>query len=261
MPIARLSGCDLHYELDGDTRLPVLVLSNALGTHLGMWAPQIADLQQRFRVLRYDTRGHGRSSVPTGEYRLDQLGGDVIGLLDLLGIARAHFCGLSMGGLTGMWLATHQPQRIDKLVLSNTAARVGSHDVWQERIATVLAQGMGTLIPNIIDRWFTKTYQAAQPDAVAAIVDMLQRAPIAGYAANCAALRDADLRGDLGRIQAPTLVITGKHDGSIAASEGRMLAAGIAGAHHVELDAAHLSNWERSAQFTEAVVASLCRKA
>ncbi|MFC7514899.1 3-oxoadipate enol-lactonase [Herbaspirillum sp. GCM10030257] len=244
----------LHYEVDGQEGRPWLILSNSLGTHLEMWAPQMAALRSRFRVLRYDTRGHGMSAVPEGPYSVEQLGRDVVALMDELGIARAHFCGLSMGGMTGMWLGVHAAERIDRLVLCNTSALIGPAEVWNTRIAKVNSEGMDAIVPAVIDRWFTPAYQQRAPQEVAQVRDMLLQTPADGYTANCAAVRDMDQRADIAGIKAPTLVIAGTHDLATPAKDGKAVADSIPGARYVELDAAHLSNWEQAERFTATLV-------
>ncbi|HYG45093.1 MAG TPA: 3-oxoadipate enol-lactonase [Bordetella sp.] len=253
MPYADLDNVRLYYVIDGPADAPVLVLSNSLGTCADMWARQVPALSQSFRVLRYDTRGHGKSSVPAGEYSFAQLAGDVAGLLDHLDIARADFCGLSMGGPTGLQLALDHPQRVRKLVLCNTAARIGSVDSWSTRIATVAQDGLENMAPAVVERWLSPAYRAAEPGLTQVLVDMLRRTSNEGYSANCAALRDADLRGRLGEIKAPTLVIAGTQDPAATPQDGRDLAAGIAGARYVELDTSHISNWEQPEAYTRAV--------
>lgn len=244
----------LHYTVDGAADAPVLVLSNSLGTDLTMWAPQMAALSAQFRVLRYDTRGHGQSGVPCGPYSVAQLGQDVIDLLDHLDIACAHFCGLSMGGMTGMWLGIHHPARIGRLVLANTAAQIGTPEAWNSRIATVNSSGMAAIIPGVIERWFTPAFRERAPDTVAAISAGLLATVPAGYVANCAAVRDMDQRDTVAAIRAPTLVISGTHDLATPPAGGQFVATHIAGAATIELDAAHLSNIEQPALFTQAVL-------
>lgn len=257
MPFAQLPDVSLHYELEGPDDTPILALSNSLGTDLSMWAVQMPVLLAHFRVLRYDTRGHGQSGVPTGDYSLEQLGGDVIGLLDHLNIHRAHFCGISMGGLTGMWLGVHHPERIGRLVLANTAARIGSGESWQARIDAVRSGGMAALAPAIIERWYTPGYRSRCAAAVAPFQEALAATSADGYASCCAALRDADLRVALPRVALPTLVIAGTHDNSTPAADGRAVAAQIEGARYVELDAAHISNQEQAGAFSAAVLSFL----
>lgn len=259
MPYAELSDVRLHYQLDGDEHLPVLVLSNSLGTNFGMWDPQVPAFTQHFRVLRYDTRGHGQSSVPQGPYTIGQLGGDVIGLLDHLGIGKASFCGLSMGGITGMWLGVNQPQRLDKLVLCNTAAYIGPPENWTNRAAAVERDGVASIAAAVVDKWLTPAYAAQQPALVASLKSMLGASPAAGYAANCLAVRDADLRGEIHKIDLPTLVIAGSGDLPTPPRDGVFLAQTIPGAHYVELDAAHISNLEQVEPFSRVVLDFLAR--
>ena len=259
MPFADLSDVRLHYRLDGAGHLPVLVLSNSLGTSLDMWAPQVDAFSQHFRVLRYDTRGHGQSSVPPGPYSIAQLGGDVIGLLDQLGIGQASFCGLSMGGITGMWLALNHAPRLRKLVLCNTAAYIGPPENWTSRAAAVERDGVASIAAAVVDKWLTPAYAAAHPELVASLRAMLGASPAAGYAANCLAVRDADLRAEIAGIATPTLVIAGSGDLPTPPRDGVYLAQTIPGAHYVELEAAHLSNLEQAQAFSKVVVDFLAR--
>jgi 3-oxoadipate enol-lactonase len=243
-------GVTIYYTIEGPADAPVLLMSNSLGTSLEMWDPQARALSDEFRVLRYDTRGHGRSSVPPGPYSIAQLGEDMRHLLDHLGIARAHVCGLSMGGITAMWLAIHHPERIDRLVLSNTAAWIGPASNWTDRAAAVERDGVASIAAAVVAKWLTPGYAAAHPDQVASLQAMLGAMPAAGYAANCLAVRDSDLRTAVGGIRAPTLVISGSGDLPTPPADGRFLAEQIAGARYVELDAAHLSNQQLPEQFS-----------
>ena len=247
-----------HYELTGPEG-PVLVFSNSLGTDFSMWDPQMAELGPRFRILRYDTRGHGQSSVTPGDYTIEQLARDVLGLLDALGLDRVHFCGLSMGGMIGMWLAVHAPNRLHRLVLGNTAARIGTTEIWNARIATVRKNGMSAVASTVIERWFTPSFRELFPEKVAAAQKMLEASPPEGYAACCAAIRDMDQRESVAQIKVPTLVIHGAKDPVMPAAEARFLVEHISGAANVELNAAHLSNVEESGAFTEAVSHFLSR--
>lgn len=250
-------GVSLHYRLDGPESAPVLVLSNSLGTNLEMWEPQMPALVQRYRVLRYDTRGHGLSGLPPAPYRVDRLGKDVVALLDALNIPEAMFCGLSMGGMTGMWLGVNAPQRFTRLVLCNTAAKIGAPEVWNARIAAVEKGGTAAVVPGVIQRWFTEGFVKAQPAAVERIAAMLQATSAAGYNAACGAVRDMDQRESIAAIRLPTLVIAGTHDLSTAAADGKAVADKIPGARYVELPAAHLSNVEVAADFTAALTGFL----
>lgn len=253
MPILENAGVRLNYLVEGREDAPWLILSNSLGTTLEMWAPQMPELLQHFRVLRYDTRGHGASSIPSGPYTIDQLGGDVVALMDALGIDRAHFCGLSMGGMTGIWMGIHQARRLNRLVLCNTAALIGPAATWNTRIEKVRNEGMEAIVPAVIDRWFTQAYVGRASSEVAKVSAMLQATDREGYAANCAAVRDMDQRDATSTIAVPTLVITGTHDLATSAKDGKWLSEQIPGAQYLELDAAHLSNWEQAEQFTRGV--------
>jgi 3-oxoadipate enol-lactonase len=250
-------GCRLAYALAGPDEAPGVVLSNSLGTDRGLWDPQIDALSRRYRVLRYDTRGHGASDAPPGDYTLARLGRDVLSLMDGAGMARAHVAGVSIGGLTALWLGVHAPSRVQRLVLANTAARIGSVASWTERMRLVQAEELASLGDVTMERWFTAAFRAAQPATVARIRATLLGTPVAGYLGCCAALRDADLRADLNRVGAPSLVITGTHDPATPAADGAWLAGTIAGGALVELDAAHLSNIERAEAFTDAVLTFL----
>ncbi|AZG16621.1 3-oxoadipate enol-lactonase [Cupriavidus pauculus] len=255
MPIE--PGRQLHYVIEGDADKPVLVMSNSLGTTLEMWDPQMPALTQNYRVLRYDARGHGRSALPAGSFDMAELAADVIAVMDHAGVARAHFCGLSMGGMTGMVLARHHASRFGRFVLANTAALIGPASVWDTRIATVQRDGMAAIVDGVLARWFTDHYLLTRRDELAPVRRMLDTASPAGYTANCAAVRDADLRGLLGAIDAPVLVIAGEHDLATTPAQGREVAASIPGAQYAALPAAHLSNWELPEAFGNAVVGFL----
>ncbi len=257
MPEIDIHGERFHYRFDGPADAPVLVLTHSLGTDLELWQPQVEAFSRRFRVLRHDCRGHGGSVVsPTG-YGIDRLGRDVLGLLDGLGIARAHHCGLSMGGMVGLWLGINAPERLERLVLSNTAAKIGSAELWNNRIAQVEQDGMAAVTLPVLERWFTADFRAAAPDRVERVAALLRACPAAGYAASCAAIRDMDFRDHVGRIRVPTLVIAGTDDTATPPEDGRFLAGRIEGARYVELPAPHLSNIETPERFAEAVLAFL----
>lgn len=244
----------LHYVLSGPTDAPVVVLSNSLGTTLDMWAPQVDALSDAFRVLRYDTRGHGASEVPDPPYTIDELGGDVLALLDSLGIERAHYIGLSLGGLTGQWLAVHAPSRIDKLVLSNTAARLGTTEGWRARAALARSKGLDAIASGSPARWVTPEFAAAQPAAVEALIARLRTLSPKGYAACCEALANTDLRDCIDRIGCPTLVIAGEYDPVTTVSDAQFIVEHIRDAQHVMLPASHLSNVESAQAFNQAVL-------
>ena len=252
-----VDGARIHYRVEGPDTAPVLMLSNSLGTDLTMWDPQIAALARGWRVLRYDTRGHGESSAPPGPYTIERLGRDVLGILDGLAIERAHFCGLSMGGMIGMWLGVNAPARIGKLALCNTAARIGPPERWNTRIEAIRANGMASIARGIMQVWFSPAFHERDPAAIDAIRRKFERIGPDGYIACCEAVRDMDQRDAIAAIRAPTLVIAGSVDGSTPPVEGRFLADRIPGARYVELTAAHLSNIEAAPRFTEALTAFL----
>ena len=254
MPVLDIDGESFHYRLDGPAEAPVLVLTHSLGTDLTLWQPQMAAFSRRFRVLRHDCRGHGGSVVSPSGYGIERLGRDVLGLLDGLGIARAHYCGLSMGGMVGLWLGLHAPERLERLALCNTAARIGGAELWNGRIQAVMRDGMEAVIQPVLERWFTAGFLAAAPAEVAAVAAMLRACPAAGYAASCAAIRDMDRRDEVGRIRVPTLVIAGSHDSATPPQDARLLAERIGGARYEEWPAPHLSNIETPERFTATVL-------
>lgn len=247
-------GCRIRYRLDGASSAPVLMLSNSLGTPLEMWEPQVKGFTERFQVLRYDSRGHGGSDVPPGEYTIERLGRDALALLDLLRFSRASFCGLSMGGMVGMWLGVHAPERIDRLVLSNTAAIQGSAQLWNDRIDAVRARGMAAVVEATLERWFTPAFREAQHDTIESVRAMILSTPAEGYANCCAAIREMDQRSSLPRIGAPTLVVVGACDSGTTPAQGEAIAAAIPGSKLLTLDAAHLSNVEQATTFTADVL-------
>lgn len=259
--IAKMSdNMSIAWRLDGADDAPVILLSNSLGTTHTMWDRQMPDFASRFRVLRYDTRGHGASSVPLGGYGLDRLGRDAVELLDTLKIQRAHFCGVSLGGMTGQWLGVHAADRLDRLVLANTAPYMGPPSAWQHRIETVLdvgSGGMATIADAVIERWFTADFLAAEPALIVKIRTELIACSEQGYAGCCAAIRDMDLRPILQLIDRPTLVITGLSDPATPPDQGAAIARAIPGAHCIDLDAAHLSNIEHPTAFNAAVLSFL----
>ena len=253
----RGNGIDLRARIDGPDGAPWLVLSNSLGAALEMWEPQVAAFSREYRVLRYDTRGHGQSAAPPGPYTIDLLGSDVVGLLDTLGIRRAHFCGLSMGGATGMWLAVHAVARIDRLVLCNTMPWLGPPEAMDARIATIRREGMAALVEGILQRWFTEDAITHHPEAVERTRQTLLKTPVGGYIGCCEALRDMDQRADLARITSPTFVIAGTHDPAPTPEVARAWASTIPGARFLELPAAHLSSIGAAGEFNQQVLTFL----
>lgn len=254
MPYLDHAGARLFYTVDGPEAAPAIIFSNSLGTDHTMWEPQAAALAGRFRVVRYDTRGHGRSTAPGDAFTVEQLGQDVIAILDALGIGQAVFCGLSMGGLTGMWLGIHAPERFSRIVLANTAAKIGNAEGWNTRIDTVLRDGMSVMVAPSVERWFTPGFAATADRALDGLRSVLAGLDPRGYAASCAAVRDADFRETVPSIPVPVLVVAGSQDPSTTAQEGRALADAIPGARFIELPAAHISSFEQPGRFTAALI-------
>jgi 3-oxoadipate enol-lactonase len=257
MPFAQLKDGRLHYEISGPPSAPALVFSNSLGATLSMWDSQALVFEKKFRVLRYDTRGHGQSSATPGPYTIEQLGRDVLALLDELRFDRVNFCGLSMGGQTGMWFALNAAARLNKLILCNTAAKIGTPEMWNTRIEAAIKGGMKSISTAVMERWFSADFRSNSPEVIAAIKQSFERTNLEGYAANCAAIRDFDARETIAAIRMPTLVISGTHDVATTPADGRYLADHIPGARYVELNAAHLSNIETSDRFNTELSAFL----
>jgi 3-oxoadipate enol-lactonase len=249
---------DLNYLLEGPEDAPVLVLSNSLGTAMEMWDAQAPALRERFRLLRYDTRGHGGSPAPPGPYEIGDLGRDVIHLLDRLGIERASFCGLSVGGMTGMWLAAEAPERVERLVLLCTSALLGPKSVWDGRIATATERGMAALVDGVIERWFTPAFRAENPEVVGKMARTLRETDPGGYAGCCAAIRDMDLRDRLPSVEASTLVVSGAEDPATPPEHGGLIADAIPGARfEVVPDDAHIANVEQPEKVTQLILTHL----
>jgi 3-oxoadipate enol-lactonase len=244
----------VFFRVDGDPGAPPLVLSSSLGTDHRMWDGQMEAFIQDFRVIRYDGRGHGQSDAPEGPYTIEDLAQDVLGLMDELHVGRANFCGLSLGGIVGQWIGIHAPDRLNRLILANTAARIGPPEAWDQRIATVTADGMKPVAEAVVARWFTPGFRKRNSQTVAAVKQLLLAADPAGYAATCAAIRDVDFRSDVGTITTPTLVIVGRDDPVTTPEDAKFLVDAIDGAWGKVLDAAHLSNVEQSAAFNDAVL-------
>jgi 3-oxoadipate enol-lactonase len=253
MPTIDADGTPINIEIAGPADAPPLMLSNSLGTDLHMWDEQAAALKERFRLIRYDTRGHGKSGAPAGPYSMERLGRDVLKVLSALGILRVHWCGLSMGGMTGMWLARHAPECIDRLVLANTAAKSANPDMWNMRIRAVNAKGMAAIADTVVGIWFTKDFRERAPDRVAPIRETLAGTAPIGYVGCCTAIRDMDQRWGIADIKAKTLVIAGKQDNATPVSASELIVSRIKGAKLKLLDAAHISNIEQSSAFTDAV--------
>lgn len=250
-------GAVLAATSQGPVEAPALLFLNSIGCDRSLWDAQVAGLAADVRCLTFDARGHGRSDAPGGDYRIDQLARDAVAVLDAAGVRAAHVCGLSLGGVVGQALARLAPARIASLTLANTASRIGSHDSWETRRRLVLAEGLGAIADMAMERFFAEGFRKAHADVVARQRAILLANPAHGYAGSCAALRDADLTPELGRIGAPTLVIAGELDVSTPPAQAAALAQAIPGARLVVVPAAHLSNLEQPAAFTAALRAHL----
>jgi 3-oxoadipate enol-lactonase len=248
----------LHDELTGPAGAPVLVLGSSLGTTGAMWRPQLADLHRHFRVLRYDHLGHGGSAVPPGPYSIELLGAHLVDLLDELGLARVHYGGLSLGGMVGMWLAAHHPDRVDRLALLCTSAYLPPASGWLDRAAAVRGPGLASIADVVVGRWFTPGFAQREPSTVDEYARLLVSTPPEGYASCCEAIAGMDLRAELAGIRAPTLVLAGDRDPATPAEHGALIADGIPGAR-LELvpGAAHLANVEQPAAVTRRLLAHL----
>jgi 3-oxoadipate enol-lactonase len=246
----------LHYRVDGPEGAQVLVLGSSLGTSLEMWEPQVSRLSGALRLLRYDRRGHGASPPQSGAATIDDLGADVLSLLDELALEQVSFCGLSLGGVEGMWLAANAPGRLDRLACCCTAPVFEPKQQWLDRAETVRTSGLAAIADAVVTRWFGPAFQAAHPEIVDRFREELVAVDPGSYAACCEALAGADLRPFLRRITAPTLVLTGADDPVVSPAAGDALAAAIAGASHVVVDAAaHIANVEQPDRVTAALLA------
>lgn len=251
-------GAGIAYRVDGRADAPAVLFSHGLGLTMAAWDAQVAALRDRFRVVRYDLRGHGASDAPAGDYDIATLGVDALAVLDAAAIAAAHVVGLSLGGMVGMRLAVHAPQRVRRLVLANTTAHIPLREMFESRIATALRDGMSGIAAPTIDRWLGDGFRARRGDVRDALVDGMRAMSPIGYAGCCAVLRDADQRGELPRIEAPTLVITGALDAATSPAVAQALAAAIPNARLAVIgDAAHLSNLEQTEAFDRLVAGFL----
>ncbi len=250
-------GCTIHAEIEGPERAPVLMLSNSLGTDLHMWDEQAGPLTRHFRLVRYDRRGHGKSDAPKGPYTMERLGRDVLGVLDGLGIQKINWCGLSMGGMVGMWLGANAADRIDKLILSNTSAHFPDPTVWDARIKMVRDVGLAGIVDTNMERWFTKSFRERASQTMAKMRKMFVATNIEGYIGCGEAIRDMDHRPLLPKIMAPTLVIAGRHDPATTLEAGEYVKDHVPGARIAVLDAAHISNLEQPQIYADTMLGFL----
>jgi 3-oxoadipate enol-lactonase len=254
MPDINADGCTIHVEVEGPQSAPVLMLSNSLGTNMHMWDDQVPAFTRHFRLVRFDRRGHGKSSVPKGPYSIERLGRDALAVLDGLGIERVNWCGLSMGGMEGQWLGANAPSRLGKLVLSNTASYFPDRTMWDGRIGVAREKGLAALVDATIERWFTAGFRQQSPQAVARIRDMFLATDVEGYVGCGAAIRDMDNRSLLAKVRVPTLVIAGRHDMGTTLEAGQFIAEHIPGAELAVMETAHIANVEQPQIYSDTVL-------
>jgi 3-oxoadipate enol-lactonase len=257
-----VNGLHVHYTLEGPASAPVVTLSHSLATDLSMWDPQMSILTSRYRVLRYDTRGHGGTAAPAGPYTLETLAEDARGLLQALGITRTHFMGLSMGGMIGQLLALQAPQMLHSLILCDTMSRVPTEakPLWDERVHTAETRGMEPLVQPTLERWFTAPFREQGPEVIDKVRTMIRTTPARGYAGCCHAIAALNLTERLPAITVPTMVVVGEDDPGTPVAASRVIQEQIKGAELVILkSAAHLSNLEQPQAFNQAVTAFLAR--
>ncbi|MBK0402799.1 3-oxoadipate enol-lactonase [Adhaeribacter sp. BT258] len=254
MPIIRLSSHNCFYLYEDFGKPETIVFSNSLGTNLTMWDAVVEMVKAEFNVLRYDTRGHGQSSINSATVSIPELGQDVLELLDHLKLEKVYFCGLSMGGLIGQWLGIYAPKRFKKIILTNTAAKIGTDETWNTRIDLVKTNGLSVLQKGTADRWFTPAFREKNPEVVAEILEKFKQNSIQGYTANCAAVRDADFREELHNLKVPTLIISGLQDEVTKVADGNFMQEKIPDSSHVQLDANHLSAVELPKAFARVIL-------
>jgi 3-oxoadipate enol-lactonase len=260
MPVIQSNGCPINVEVEGPDNAPVLMLSNSLGTDLHMWDPEAPAWSKQFRLVRYDRRGHGKSGAPKGPYSMDMLGRDVLAVLDALKIDKINWCGLSMGGMVGMWLGANAPERVNRLILSNTTAYFPDKTPWVDRIKLVREKGIAALAGATMERWFTKDFRERAPDKIAWMTKMFVATPDEGYIGCCEAIRDMDHREIIRKIAAPTLIIAGRHDPATTVENAEFIQSRIPGAKLTIVEAAHISNVEQPAIYTDTVLGFLAQK-
>jgi len=254
-------GCPLYVRVDGPETAPALMLSNSLGTDLHLWDAQVPAWAKSLHLVRYDRRGHGRSGLGHAPHTMERFGRDALTIMDALDLEKVHWCGLSMGGMVGQWLAANAPERIDRLVLSNTSAYFPDKTRWNDRIKAVREKGVGAVADAVMNIWFTADFRARAPEIVARMKAMLSATSVEGYLAACEAIRDMDLRELLTKIAAPTLIIAGKHDLSTPMEGAEFIHAGIAGSALTVLATAHIANIEQPEIYAHTVSEFLAQPA
>ena len=253
MPTFISNDATINYATFGDANKPAVIFSNSLGTNYGMRQQQFNHFKNDYFVICYDTRGHGASTAPQGPYSIEQLGQDVIHLLDHLNINKATFCGISMGGLTGQWLAIHQPERFNHVIVCNTAAKIGQEQAWLDRAALVREQGLSPIAATAASRWFTDPFIQSQATIVETLSNDLAASSAEGYANCCEALAKADLREQLKDITVPVLIVAGMQDPVTTLTDGQFMLDHIPHAQMFEINASHISNIECPNEFNQAV--------
>lgn len=253
MPKFTSNDAEINYQTFGDASQPAIIFSNSLGTQFNMWQPQISFFEKKFYVICYDTRGHGASSAPQGPYSIEQLGTDVVHLLDHLNIEKASFCGISMGGLTGQWLAIHHPERFNHVIVCNTAAKIGQEQAWNDRAQLVREQGLKPIAETAASRWFTEPFIRSNTAIVESLSNDLGAGSPEGYASCCEALAKADVREQLKNITIPTLVVAGQKDPVTTVADAQYLVNQIPNSQLIEINASHISNIECPENFSHAL--------
>jgi 3-oxoadipate enol-lactonase len=251
--ILHIDGVAFAVRVDGSDDAPPLLLSNSLSSDMTMWDDQLPQWSRRFRVVRYDARGHGRTPPAPGPCTMERLARDALGVLDALGVARAHFCGLSMGGMVGMWLATNAGERLDRVVLANTSAHMGPRSLWEGRIELARSGGIEATVEPTVTRWFPQAFHERAPAAIDRMRAMIRRTSLEGYVACCEAIRDMDQRDTIRAIRNPVLLIVGANDPATTPVMGRQIHEAIAGSRVEIVDAAHISCVEQPDAFTRIV--------
>lgn len=254
MPTFTSNDAQINYQTFGDAAKPALVFSNSLGTKFSMWQPQIDFFQKDYFVVCYDTRGHGGSEAPQGPYTIDQLGQDVVKLLDHLNIEKAAFCGISMGGLTGQWLAINRPERFNQVVICNTAAKIGQEKAWLERASLVREQGLTPIASTAAGRWFTEAFVQSNPDIITKLSNDLGAGSPEGYASCCEALAKADLREQLKQVKIPVFIIAGQQDPVTTMEDGLLIQKQIFNSQLFNINASHISNLEQPEDFNNTLI-------
>lgn len=248
--ISNRQGKQLAVYTEGLKDAPVLVFSNSLGTGHGMWQPQVNELKNHFNVITYDTRGHGESEV-IGDTSLQNLAEDVVDILDALNIEKAQFCGISMGGITGLWLGIHYPERFNSITVANSAAKIGQADAWLSRAESVEQNGLAELVKTTHTRWFSEKFDYQHNVVAQTTIQSLANTPAQGYANACRALAHADLRDEIAQIQIPVLLIAGTEDPVTTVTDAEFMQRAINNSQLAKVDASHLSNIEQPQKFTQ----------